>query len=87
MCFMIFWNEKNFSTLQKKVHKMEKLTIFQRGLVHGFGPKLAIFSPHCCRQYRPRKCVLSYSRTKKHLSRLQKQEVQKVEILTIFQTG
>ena len=35
-------------------------------------------------QYRPGKCVLQYFRTKKRLSRLQKQEVQKVEKLTFF---
>ena len=30
-------------------------------------------------QYRPAKCLLGYSRAKKRFSRLQKQEVQKVE--------
>ena len=39
------------------------------------------------RQYRPEKCVLRYSTTKKRLSRLQKQEVQKVEKMEFFQTG
>ena len=37
------------------------------------------------RKYTPRKCLLRYSKTKKRLSRLQKQEVQKLEKLTFFQ--
>ena len=37
------------------------------------------------RQYGPGKCVLWYSMAKKRLSRLWKQEVQKVERLTFFQ--
>ena len=39
------------------------------------------------RQYRPGKCLLQYSRTKKRLSRLKKQEVQTVEKLTFFTRG
>ena len=35
-------------------------------------------------EYRPGKCLLRYSRTKKTLSRLSKQEVQKVEKLTFL---
>ena len=35
-------------------------------------------------QYRPGKCLLWYSTTEKRLSRLSKQEVQKVEKLTFF---
>ena len=34
------------------------------------------------RQYRPGKCLLRYSRTKRYLSSVQKEEVQKVEKLT-----
>ena len=35
------------------------------GLTHGFGPKMAIFPTFLFRQYRPRKCLLRYSRQKK----------------------
>ena len=45
----------------------------------GFGPKMAIFPTFFFSQYRPGKCLLGYSRTKKRLSRLSKQEVQEVE--------
>ena len=50
--------------------KKLKIEIFAKGLTHGFGPKLAIFPSFVFRQYRPGKCVLRYSRTKKRLSRL-----------------
>ena len=49
--------------------------------------KMAIFPPFFFRQYRPGKCLLRYSPTKKQLSRLLKQELQKVEKLTFFQRG
>ena len=52
-----------------------------------FWSKNGHFSNFFFRQYRQGKCVLRYSRTKKHLSRLQKQEVQKDEKLTFFQRG
>ena len=39
------------------------------------------------RQNRPGKCVLRHSRTKKRLSRLQKQEVQNFEKINIFLNG
>ena len=39
------------------------------------------------RQKRPGKCLLRYSRTKKCLSSLYKQEVEKVEKLRFFQRG
>ena len=39
------------------------------------------------RQFRPGKCLLRYSRTKKFLSRISKEEVQKLEKLTSFSKG
>ena len=41
-----------------------------------------MFSKFFSRHYRPGKCLLRYSKTKKHFSRLQKHIVQKVEKLT-----
>ena len=41
-----------------------------KGLTHGFGPKMAIFQTFILRKYRPGKCLLPYSRTKKRLSKL-----------------
>ena len=50
--------------------KKLKIDIFRKGLTHHFGPKMAIFPTFFFRQYRPAKRLLSYSRTKKRLSRL-----------------
>ena len=50
--------------------KKSKIDIFAKGLTHGFGPKMAIFSTFIFRQLRLGKCILRYSRTKKRLSRL-----------------
>ena len=41
------------------------MDIFPKRLTHGFGPKLAIFPTALFRQYKPGKCLLRYSRTKK----------------------
>ena len=76
-----------FLGYKNKKFKRRKIDIFRNGLTHGFGPKMAIFPTFFFRQYRPGKCLLRYSRTKKRLSRLQNQEVQKVEKLRFFQRG
>ena len=59
-----------FLDLQKTSSKSRKIDIFSKGLTHGFGPKMADFPTLFFRQYRPEKCLLRYSRTKRHLSRL-----------------
>ena len=58
-----------FLGYKNKKFKSQKIDIFPKGLTHGFGPKMAIFPTFFFRQYRPGKCVLRYSRTKKRLSR------------------
>ena len=40
----------------KKFKKSKKF--FSRGLIHGFGAKIAIFPTFFFRQYRPEKCLL-----------------------------
>ena len=52
-------------------------------------PKMAIVPTFFFffREYRLGKCFWRYARTKKRFSRLQKQEVEKVEKLTFLQTG
>ena len=59
-----------FRLKQQECSKSGKIDIFPKGLTHGFGPKMAIFPTFFFRQYRPGKCLLRYSRTKKRLSRL-----------------
>ena len=63
------------------------MEIFPKGLVHGFGPKLASFPSFYFTQYRPGKWVLRYSIRRKHLSRLEKHKVKKVEKLRFLQRG
>ena len=67
--------------------KSRKIDSFTKGLIHGFCPKMIIIPTWFLRQYRQGQCLSRYSRTKKLLSRLWKQEVQKVEKLTFFQRG
>ena len=59
-----------FMGQKKKSLKSLKIDIFPNGLTHGFGPKMAIFPIAFFRQYKPGKCLLRYSRTKKRLSSL-----------------
>ena len=45
MSFKIFQNEKTpFRAIRTRRSKTPKLDIFPKGLTHGFGPKMAIFS-------------------------------------------
>ena len=67
--------------------KKRKNCHFRKGLTHGFGPKMAIFPTFFFAQFRQGKSILWYSRTRKRLPRLKKQEVQKVERLTFCQRG
>ena len=59
-----------FLGYKNKKFKKLKIDIFPKGLTYGFGAKMAIFPTFSFRQYRPEKCVLQYSRTKKCLCRL-----------------
>ena len=69
--FTIFQNEKTFfQPIKKRTSKSPKIEIFPKRLTHGFGQKMPIFPCLLFRQYRPRKFVLQYSRTKKRFSRL-----------------
>ena len=71
MSLTIFQNKKTpFKATKTKTSKSRKIYIFLKGLTHAFCPKMAIFQTFLFRQYRPRKCLLRYSRTKKRLSRL-----------------
>ena len=88
MSFTIFQNKtKPFQAIKTRSSKSRKIDIFLKGLTHGFGKKMAVFPNFFFRQYKLGKCLLRYSRTKKGLSRLQKQEVQNVEKLTFFERG
>ena len=73
------------NTRTSKQHKT--LRFFQKGLVHGFGQKLAIFPSFYHRQNRAGKCVPRYFKKKKRLSRPLKQKLEIFEKLGFFQRG
>ena len=71
MSFTIFQNKKMpFYAIKTRSLKSRKIDYVPKGLTHGCGPKMGIFPRFSFRQYRPEKCLLRYSRTKKCLSRL-----------------
>ena len=62
---MIFYNQKTpFEAKKTRSSKSPKIDIFPKGLIHGFGLKMAIFPTFFYRQYMPGKGLLRYSRTK-----------------------
>ena len=86
--FYYILNEKRpFQAIKTRRLKSRKIEIFPNGLTHGFGPKMAILATFFFKGIQAIKISLRYSRRKKRLSSLSKQEVQKVEILTFFQRG
>ena len=88
MLFTIFQNVKTpFQATKTRSSKSRKIDIFPNRFIHGFAPNVAIFPTFFYRQYWLGKCCLRYSRTKKRLSRLQKQEVQKSRRIDIFPKG
>ena len=54
-----------FQAIKSRSTNSRKMEIFLKALVHGFGQKLAIFPFFYFWQYRPAKCLLRQSRTKK----------------------
>ena len=78
--------EQKNAFLGNKNKKLKKSKNWHFSKTHGFGPKMAIFQLFF-QQYRPGSCLFRYSRTKKSLSRLWQQEVNKVKKLTFFQRG
>ena len=71
-CLLRYFRTKKmpFQAIKTRSSKSRKIDIFQKGLTNGIGPKIAVFPTFLLRQYRPGKCILRYSRTKKCLSRL-----------------
>ena len=59
MSFTTFLNEKTpFYVIKTRSLKSRKIDIFPKGLTHGFGPKMTIFSTFIFRQHIPGKCLL-----------------------------
>ena len=76
-----------FLAYKNKCFKKSKNSHFPKGVHPWVLVQKWPFSTFYFRQYKPGKRLLRYSETKKRLFRLKKQEVQKVEKLTFFQTG
>ena len=71
----------------KKFKKSKKLKIFSKGLVHGFGQKLAIFPFSYFSPSRPGKCLLRYSRTKNAILGYKNKKLKKSKKLRFLQRG
>ena len=68
-----------FYAIKTRSSKSPKIDIFSKEVNPCFWSKNGHFSNFFFRHYSAEKCLLRYSRTEKRLSRLEKQEVQKVE--------
>ena len=70
-CLLRYSSRKNaFLGYKNKSFKKSKNWHFSRGVIPWFLSKNGHFSNFFFRQYKPRKCLLRYSRKKKRLSRL-----------------
>ena len=72
MLYVVLERKNNFLGYKKTGSIRQKIDIYPKGLVHGPGPKIAIFLTFFFCQYRREKCVLSYCRTRKRLFWLKK---------------
>ena len=63
----ILERKNDFLGYKNKKFKQSKIDFVPKRLTHGFRPKIAIFPSFFFRQYKPGKCLLRYSRTKKRL--------------------
>ena len=84
MFYDILERKNRFLRYKNKKLKKSKKWDFSKGVSPGFWPKLAIFPIFYFKEYRPGKCILRYSRTKKPLSKISKQAVEKVEKVRFF---
>ena len=87
----VFYNileQKNaFLAYKNNTFKKSKNWDFSKGVNPWFWSKNGHFSMSFFLQFRPGKCFLQFSRTKKRLSSLWKQQVQKGEKLRFFPEG
>ena len=77
-----------FQAIKTRSSKIRKIDILAKGLTHGFGPKNGHFSNlFVFRQYRPGKCLLRYSKTKKTPFQSTKTRCSKSRKINIFPKG
>ena len=88
MSFTIFQNEKTpFQAIKRRSSKSRKIDIFQKGLTHGLGPKMAIFPTVFFVAIQARKMSFTIFQNEKTPFQTRKARVQKVIRLTFFQRG
>ena len=88
LCFKMFQTEKTpCQAIKTRSSKRGKIAIFPKGLVHGFGEKLAIFPNFFLRQCTRGNCVLRCSRTKKTPFQAKKIRSPKSGKIAIFPKG
>ena len=88
MSFTIFYNEKTpFQAIKTQSSRSRKIDIFQKGLTHAFWSNNGHFSNFFFRQYRPAKCLLRYSTTKKTPFQAIKTKSSKNRSIEIFPNG
>ena len=63
----------------KKRLSSRKIDIFPKGLIHGFGPKRAIFPRFFFRKYKPGRCVVRYSATASKAIKTKSSKIQNIE--------
>ena len=71
----------------KKFKKAKKIDIFAKGLIHGFGPKLAIFPPFFSGNICQKNVFYDILERKNAFLGYEKKRLQKDEKLTFFQRG
>ena len=85
MSLTIFQNKKTlFQAIKTRSSNSRKIVIFSKGLTHGLVQKRPFCQLLFLRQYRPGKCFLRYSRTKKNAFQAIKTTCSKSRKIDIF---
>ena len=87
MSFTIFQKKKAFLGYKKKKLKFQKIDVFQKGLTHGFGPKMAIFPNFFCQAIQARKMSFTIFQNEKTLLQAMKTRSSKSRKIGIFPKG
>ena len=88
MPFMIFWNEKTpFQVIKTRSLNSRKFDIFPKGLTHGFGRKMAIFSTFFCQAMKARKIFFMVFQNEKTSFQAIKTKSSKSRKIVIFPKG
>ena len=88
MSFTIFQNEKTrFQAIKTRSSKSRKIDIFPKGLTHGFGPKMAIFSTFFFQAIQARKMSFTINQSEKTPLQAMKTRSSKSRKIDVFPKG